>query len=236
MQIDPEFSGVSVVLLGSFNPAIFTPAWFALHELLPKSAAENAELQVAHPGLTVFSTEWLQLQITTDRFQAATRSAPNIRVHDFVARVFGEHLFHTPVSALGINRYVHFRAQSQNARDRVGRMLAPVEPWRPCFENVKLDSEHIRMRSLTIGVAQPEGRPPGRSVNVTVEPSARIDDDQSGIFVGVNDHYVVGVDGIEGRRQLLTFLTDDFESSIKRSDVIIDHVMSLTKDEGVRDS
>ena len=36
MRIEPEISGVSVVLLGDFNPAIFTPAWFALHGLLPE--------------------------------------------------------------------------------------------------------------------------------------------------------------------------------------------------------
>ena len=47
MRIEPEISGVGVVLLGDFNPAIFTPAWFALHGLLPESAADNAELQIA---------------------------------------------------------------------------------------------------------------------------------------------------------------------------------------------
>ena len=36
MRIEPEISGVAVVLLGDFNPAIFTPAWFAMHELLPR--------------------------------------------------------------------------------------------------------------------------------------------------------------------------------------------------------
>ena len=30
MRIEPAISGVEVVLLGDFNPAIFTPAWFAI--------------------------------------------------------------------------------------------------------------------------------------------------------------------------------------------------------------
>ena len=34
MRIEPEISGVQVVLVGDFNPAIFTPAWFALYRLL----------------------------------------------------------------------------------------------------------------------------------------------------------------------------------------------------------
>ena len=40
MRIEPEISDVSVVLLGDFNPAIFTPAWFALHGLLPERVAD----------------------------------------------------------------------------------------------------------------------------------------------------------------------------------------------------
>ena len=48
MRIEPEISGVSVVLLGDFNPAIFTPAWFALHDLLPESVADDADLRIAH--------------------------------------------------------------------------------------------------------------------------------------------------------------------------------------------
>ena len=50
MRIEPEISSVSVILLGDFNPAIFTPAWFALHDLLPKGAAESADLNVAQVG------------------------------------------------------------------------------------------------------------------------------------------------------------------------------------------
>ena len=37
MRIEPETSGVSVVVLGTFNPAIFTPAWFELHGVLRAS-------------------------------------------------------------------------------------------------------------------------------------------------------------------------------------------------------
>ena len=54
MRITPEISGVNIILVGKFNPAIFTPAWFTLHGLLPKGAEVGAQLQVAHQGLTVF--------------------------------------------------------------------------------------------------------------------------------------------------------------------------------------
>ena len=90
MKIQPEIDGVSVVLLGSINPAIFTPAWFVLHELLPKNATDTATLQVAHPQVTRFVFDWLTLQVTTDQFVADTAQAPHVRVRrPRLARVQG---------------------------------------------------------------------------------------------------------------------------------------------------
>ena len=230
MRIEPEISGVSVVLLGSFNPAIFTPAWFALHGLLPEHAADDADLQVAHPGLTVFSTEWLGLEVTTDRFVVNTQHEPFIRVSDLAVRVFKEYLHHTPLKAIGINRDVHFRVADQDTRDQIGRKLAPTEPWGRWRDDLELDSAHGGMSSLTMSNTRPEGRPPGGQVNVKVGPSVRIDNGRTGVYVSINDHYAIGSADAKGRMQLMGFLGDDFDSSIRRSDDIIDHIMSLASD------
>ena len=66
VRIEPEISSVAVILLGDFNPAIFTPAWFALHQLLPKGAADSADLKVAHPQTTSFTADWLQLNVLVE--------------------------------------------------------------------------------------------------------------------------------------------------------------------------
>ena len=118
MRIVPEISGTTIVLVGSFNPAIFTPAWFELHELMPQGTSEIANLEVAHPQTTAFAAEWLHLNVTTERFSAETVQAPDIRVRDLVVRTFREHLNHTPLKAIGI------RAQS-----RLGRTIAALT-WR----------------------------------------------------------------------------------------------------------
>ena len=57
MRIQPETSGVGIVLQGQFTPAILTPAWSALHGLLPRRAADTANLQIAQPLISAFSTE-----------------------------------------------------------------------------------------------------------------------------------------------------------------------------------
>ena len=72
MRIVPEISGTSIVLAGSFNPAMFTPAWFELHGLLPQGTADIAQLEVAHPQATAFNAEWLHLNVMTERFLVET--------------------------------------------------------------------------------------------------------------------------------------------------------------------
>ncbi|MCY3842941.1 MAG: hypothetical protein OXH69_05295 [Acidobacteria bacterium] len=226
MRIEPEISGVGVVLLGDFNPAIFAPAWFAMHRLLPRATADSANLEVAHRQLTAFSADWLHLQVTTDRFTTDTAQAPHVRVRDLVVRVFREHLHHTPVRAMGINRRVHFRVGSLAERDRIGGALAPAEPWGRWRQELALDGKHGGMTSLRMSQLRPEDRSPGGSVNITVEPSKRIAD-ASGVFVEVNDHYAAAETASVGAAELMRVLDESFEQSIRRSDGIIDHVMSL---------
>ena len=227
MRIEPEMSGVNVVLLGKFNPVIFTPAWFAMHGLLPESAAESATLEVAHQQVTRFSTDWLRLEVMAERFFVETLQAPYIRLRDLIARVFKEHLYHTPLSAFGINRAVHFQVSSLTVRDRIGRTLAPVEPWGTWGHELGLDGEHGGMTSLTMSQVDPEGRPKGGRINVKVEPSNRIGQGRLGVYVQVNDHYAINDTSPGTGEHLMRLFEDNFDTSLRRSDDIVDHIMSL---------
>lgn len=225
MRIEPELSGVTVVLLGSFNPAIFTPAWFGLQGLLSKATVGSAELDVAHPSLTQFVAEWLRLRVRADRFEAETTQAPTIRLRDLVARTFSECLPHTPVTALGINRDVHFRVRTGAERDRIGRSLAPVGPWGEWGRLIEPDGTHGGMISLTMRQHRLEDRPPGDQINVTVEPSTRLGD--LGVYVRVNDHYTVSESDNGAGSRVIEKLESEFEESSERSERLIDQVMSL---------
>ena len=227
MRIETVISGVSIVLVGKFNPAIFTPAWFALHDLLPAGVAENAALQVAHQQITAFKTDWLHFEVTLDVCKFETVQAPHIRVADLAIRTFREHLNHTPLTALGINRDVHFRVGEAAERDRIGRTLVPVEPWGPWRDELELDGEHSGMTSVTMSQLRPAERPDGGGINIKVEPSKRIKERRLGVYVNVNDHYDAVPDSPDANARLMQLLQDNFENSIQRSANIIDHIMSL---------
>ena len=74
----------------------------------------------------------------------------------------------------------------------------------------------------------PQGRPKGDSINITVEPSTRIVDGKFGVYVGINDHYSKENASPGTAPYLMDLLEENFETSIKRSDGIIDHIMSLS--------
>ena len=50
-----EIEGVSIVLLGSFNPAIFQPSWFVLNKILPDYDVLKPEVNIIHNQITQFS-------------------------------------------------------------------------------------------------------------------------------------------------------------------------------------
>lgn len=230
MRIEPEIDEVSVVVVGNFNPPIFTPAWFALHDLLSKDAATSAELRVAHPQFTHFQTDWLNLQVTTDKFNAGTLLAPHIRVRDLTARVFKEHLPHTPLRALGINRNVHFRVRDFGARDRIGRKLAPVEPWGVWSQRLGASGKQGGMTSLTMTQVAIEGRSTDDRISVMVEPSNHIGQEVPGVYVGVNDHYTAGeTEEPQSSGRLMEILEENFDRSLAWSESIINHIMSLSE-------
>ena len=83
------------------------------------------------------------------------------------------------------------------------------------------------MTSLRMSQLEPKGRPSGDKINVTVEPSARIGEGRTGVFVNVNDHYVIDETGPIAGTGLMNLLEKNFDASLKRSDDIIDHIMSL---------
>ena len=184
-----------------------------------------------HQQVTVFSTDWLRLEVTAERFLGETLQAPYVRLRDLIVRVFKEHLYHTPLKALGINRNVHFQVSSLNARDRIGRTLAPVEPWGAWKHDLGLDGEHGGMTSLTMSQVDPEGRPKGGHINVKVEPSKRIGQGRLGVYVQVNDHYAIDDPSPQAGERLIGLFEDNFDMSLMRSDSIIDHIMSLAVSE-----
>jgi len=101
------------------------------------------------PPTAVFSTEWLSVNVRTDRLQLATGMVQEFeRLRDTAIGVLTV-LPETPIFALGINRDVHWSVATRDQFDRFGDILAPKGPW----------DRHLKLsgtQDLTIRAVRPD--------------------------------------------------------------------------------
>jgi hypothetical protein len=182
----------SIVLLGKFNPVIFHPVWFARHSLIRDEEADQAKEILVSEAATKFKCEWLEIVVTTDRFQVLTddraHAAP---LRDLVISVSAL-LEHTHVWALGMNRHLHYRLDSEEQWHRFGHFLAPKAHWAKFLTNPG-------MRSLTVNGTASDAL--GAVIQFQVEPSTRI---HPGVYIRLNEHHEIPKDDDAQSKQELT--------------------------------
>jgi hypothetical protein len=230
MRIEPELGGCGIVLLGHFNPLIFSPSWFARNGIVSEDEAAAADVSVIHPEISAFRIGKLRLQVEEGRLSADTTEAPWITICDFLTKTFAEYLIHTPINQMGINRSVHFSVGDEPTRNKIGRLIAPLDPWGAWGKQME-GEQNIELRGgvTNLSIVQPK-RPIGDvkgHIQVQVQPSTRLRS-KSGIFVSVNDHYSVGrLEDVIGCDKIISILSRQFEQSIRDAESKIDIVMAM---------
>jgi hypothetical protein len=196
--------GISVVLLGSFNPPIFQPAWFASNQLLRPNEAEEAKVGVIHPDATITEMGPFHLQVLRERFEVSTSQPQDYEVlRDLVLATF-RLLSHTPVTRLGINWNSHYRIHEGSWADVQAR-LWPASIWNDVLEQPSLTAAVMRGERTS-------GKP--GTVEIRVERSVPVAD---GLYVGYNDEYVLGAAEEEPVAQpALDVLQNDFATSLTK--------------------
>ena len=121
--VKPEVEGISVVLVGSFNPALYHPEWFGRMGLIRDDEVKAANLEVVHNEITSQMIGSIKIQVRSNQFLATTVNAADYEpLRDLVAGTF-KSLSHTPIRMLGINFDAHFRMGSVDAWHLVGHRL-----------------------------------------------------------------------------------------------------------------
>ncbi len=214
-----ETEQVSIVLLGSFNPMIFHPSWFAAHGLVPcddNKVPLGVQGVITHPEVMDFTTDDFHWQVVKNRLSArALSTAFYDPLKDLVLGSF-KILRHTPVGKMGLNRDFHFRMPDENSWNEVGDRLAPKGPW----ENVL---EKPGMMSVTVK-SKREGGHKG-FIQVKVEPSTVVK--PYGVYVEVNDHFeIADLSDLQGCGELMEILRESWSDSMKRAEKIAEAVVS----------
>src|SRR5260370_4719802 len=159
----PEISGATVVLVGSFNPKIFQPEWFARQQLLPQAEADASDIKLIVQQVCHFETERFIMQVTEERFLAATKPNANpAPLRDLVQGAFYI-LEHTPVTAMGLNYQMHFAMESEKVWHQIGDKLAPKEGWKEGLEG--------RPGLLSMTILTNKEEPKSTQFRINIEPS-----------------------------------------------------------------
>lgn len=208
IESDIKIEVSSIVLLGSFNPKIFHPIWFASEGMVSKLEAESAEISVIHPEISSFSMNKLQYEVTRDRFLIQTTYAPSFAVmKDLVLGAFGL-LHYTPVRSLGLNHEFHFLLDSEETWHQFGNKAAPKELWSGILEKPG-------MRTLTMEGVRTDNRK--GYIRIEIAPSLRV---HPGVFIAMNDHFQMEeTESKIGCQQMLDILKQEWDSYLDHSKV-----------------
>lgn len=214
--IKSEIDGLTIVFVGSFNPQIFQPAWFASQNLLKKEEAEGAKIEFINRELVIFSTGWLRIEVIPERVVFATAQAQAFEwLRDLAIGTFRV-LPHTPIDMLGINLDTHFRVETEEEWHAIGHRLAPKEIWKDLLKDPG-------MAGLTMRGRRPDEHK--GALNVRVEPSGKI---KPGVFINVNDHYELpSLEPSHGTDKILDLLEASWAKSLARSRNIAETIAGL---------
>jgi hypothetical protein len=210
----PEISSSSIILMGSFNPKIFQPEWFGRQGLLPQPEVDSAEVKIIAQQICHFETERIIIQVMEGRFAAVSKPNSNAApLRDLVQGTFYI-LEHTPaVTAMGLNRQMHFPIGSESKWHQIGDKLAPKEGWNGVLEG--------RPGMLSLSILAERVGPPTAKFTVKVEPSLLI---KFGVYFETNEHYQAPE--AEPLKSLMKTLGDKWEETQTHASRVANHILS----------
>ena len=215
-----DMSTASVVVVGTFEPQVFHPSWFASHELFGDDtlAAASEGLQLVHRDYAAFTAGWLNIKVEPHRFEfLTTETVYDADLRDLVVNTFTL-LSTSSVRAVGLNHEAHYLMDDLDALNELGYRLAPREPWEGILNGQGLQA---------LVVAEPGDDPPGY-LRVQVGPSGRI---TPGVAISLNDHFQLA-DSDETKlaeaSDVLSLLADRWEEAKARGRSIPEKLVGLT--------
>jgi len=230
MVINPEIFGASIIAIGDFNPAIFSPNWLLSNQLIGEADAETAlldeGLHISHQ-LARYKTEWFQLQVVGNQFSLTSIGPVTPAIKDLAVSIFSL-LSHTPVTAVGLNFTGHYKIISEEDYHKIGDMLAPKLVWENAFIGEEklsfgLDNLTIRIEKCSRG-EEPVTKDLKR---VTLQPSNKI---KQGIFFTLNNHFDTTLirSDESAARLAVSIINDNWDNELSTSTDIFGSLINST--------
>jgi hypothetical protein len=195
----------SIVLLGSFNPAIFQPEWFRANDILPASeidvVLEGKNRLILTNDATIVRFESLVLEVLQNRWSLATdRLDWRNDLGPITGSIF-ERLVHTPIGVVGMNVVEHKLVNNANLQETLGR-------WLPLNQLADLVGTEHHVGG-TVRAKWEEF-----NVSLMLEPSMKI---PQAVYISQNYEYQLK----KGTGALSQFLKNKWNNVLSRADELI---------------
>ena len=224
---------ISIVFRGAFNPAIVQPWWLEKKGLITKDDAETVDLKLIASEFTQFTVgEKFRLTSSANRFELLTSSLPFVSIADIVVRIFKEFLPETPIRSFGINAHTLLDVGGWEVRDRMGRTLAPIEPWGEWGAGFPSSDPERNggMTDLVMKQSSMGDREDG-FLQARISPF-----ELEKVKLDVNNHFDFGSQWESEERKTgndaVELLSERFDSSLGQIDFVIQQVLNLAKNVG----
>jgi len=221
MEPTLEIFAAQLIVVGSFNPPIFSPEWLKSHGLIGSDdcdAAIQNDSYAITPEIARFETDWFSLQVVQNQFALVSKGAVTPQLKDLLIGIFTI-IDQTPVSAAGLNYIGQYKIPSRDAYHRIGDILAPKTIWAKFYSAE--NNESLGLAELTIqvdsGIRGNEVRATERvkKINLSVSPFV-----PHGVQMKFNDHNPIIVD-VKNRKNsaelLIDLVNNHWESSMEES-------------------
>ena len=219
----------SIVAVGDFNPAIFSPDWLERNKLIgegdaiaAREGSQGRPLLVSHQ-VTTFESEWFGLQVLENQFSLTSKGVLSPAFKDLAVGIF-QLVSHTPVHAVGLNFVGHIKLANEEEYHKVGDVLAPKEIWDTLYQD-----ESAGMEQITIRFQLGRRDKPGNSKDekrFTVQPSRSI---KYGVILSLNDHHDVtmGDDDLTPAERVAIIVDKQWEHAWGDANRVFDQVLSM---------
>ena len=214
MPLKRKIYSHSLVLIGSFNPQIFQPAWLASEELVGKTEAEEATIKVIHPDISDFDVKNINVRVTRGQFLASTFQDGFFEIlKDLVVGTFSV-LGHTPANALGINQSMHIELPPKLLWNDYTATLVNATYWQEKLGEATMeDITYRRKRDNSTHAGYQR---------IRLQPSGRI---SQGLFFDFNDHYDLPEGNNHTGFKAVEIIEDQWQKSLANGQSLIEELL-----------
>jgi hypothetical protein len=120
----------AIVFLGSFNPPIFHPLWFAGNNMVAREVADNATDVTISKRVATFIIDNIRVQVDSNRFSLGTEDdARSMVLRDWALGTISI-LEQTPIISMGFNLDSTYTMDNEDNWHALGNYLAPKDFWK----------------------------------------------------------------------------------------------------------